>query len=110
MPKYLEDFREGEIWRSGSIIVGEEEMIAYAKLYDPQPIHVDPIAAKSGPFGGIIASGWQVAAVSMRLFIEGGGHGDAPIVGLGVDDLRWKQAVRPGDTLHATREVVEVRR
>lgn len=110
MAKYLEDFREGEVWQSGSIVIGEDEMIAYAKANDPQPIHVDPDAAKNGPFGGIIASGWQIAALSMRLFIESGGHGDSPIVGIGIDELRWKQAVRPGDTLRTTREIVEVRR
>lgn len=110
MPKYLEDFREGEVWQSGSIVIGEEEMIAYAKANDPQPIHVDPITAKNGPFGGIIASGWQIAALSMRLFVEAGGHGDAPIVGIGIDELRWKQVVRPGDALRTTREIVEVRR
>src|SRR5262245_57316526 len=110
MAKYLEDFREGEVWQSGSIVLGEDEMIAYAKANDPQPIHVDPDAAKDGPFGGIIASGWQIAALSMRLFVEAGGYGDAPIVGIGIDELRWKQVVRAGDTLGSTREIVEVRR
>ena len=108
MAKYLEDFREGEVWQSGSIVIGEEEMIAYAKANDPQPIHVDPDAARNGPFGGIIASGWQVAALSMRLFVEAGGHGDSPIVGIGIDELRWKQVVRPGDALRTTREIVEI--
>jgi acyl dehydratase len=110
MVKYLEDFREGEVWQSGSIVIGEDEIISYAKANDPQPIHVDPDAAKDGPFGGIIASGWQIAALSMRLFVEAGGHGDSPIVGIGIDELRWKQVVRPGDTLRATREIVDVRR
>ena len=110
MVKFLEDFREGEVWQSRPIVLGEGEMIAYAKANDPQPIHVDPNAAKDGPFGGIIASGWQIAALSMRLFIKAGGHGDAPIVGIGIDELRWKQVVRPGDALRATREIVEVRR
>jgi acyl dehydratase len=110
MVKYLEDFREGEIWRSGSIVIGEEEMVAYAKANDPQPIHVDPEAAKSGPFGGIIASGWQIAALSMQLFVQAGGHGDVPIVGIGIDELRWRRVVRPGDCLRTIREIVEIRR
>jgi len=110
MTKYLEDFREGEVWQSGPIVIGEDELIAYARANDPQPIHVDPDAARNGPFGGIIASGWQIAALSMRLFVEAGGHGDAPIVGIGIDELRWRQVVRPGDALRTTREIVEVRR
>jgi acyl dehydratase len=110
MARYLEDFREGEVWQSKSIVLGEDDMIAYARANDPQAMHVDPVAAKNGPFGGIIASGWQIAALSMRLFIEAGGHGDSPIVGIGIDELRWKQVVRPGDTLRSTREIVEVRR
>lgn len=110
MARYLEDFREGEIWQSGTVVLGEDEMIAYARANDPQPFHVDSEAAKKGPFGGIIASGWQIAALSMRLFIEAGGHGDSPIVGIGIDELRWKQVVRPGDTLRSTREIVEVKR
>jgi acyl dehydratase len=110
MARYLEDFREGEVWQSGSIVMSEDEMVAYARVNDPQPIHVDPAAARTGPFGGIIASGWQIAALSMRLFVEAGGYGDTPIVGLGIDELRWKQVVRPGDVLRCTREIVEVRR
>jgi acyl dehydratase len=110
MTKYLEDFREGDIWRSAPVVIGEDEMIAYARANDPQAIHIDPDAAGKGPFGGIIASGWQIAALSMRLFVEAGGHGDAPIIGIGVDELRWKQEVRPGDTLRTSREIIEVRR
>lgn len=110
MPRYLEDFRAGEMWESGSVVIREEEMVAYARANDPQPFHVDPAAAARGPFGGLIASGWQVAALSMRLFLEAGGHGDTPIVGIGIDELRWKQVVRPGDALRTTREIVEVSR
>ena len=110
MTKYLEDFREGEIWASGSVVIGENEIVAYARTHDPQPIHMDPEAATKGPFGGIIASGWHIAALSMKLFVQAGGHGDAPIVGIGIDELRWKQVVRPGDRLRTTREIVEVRR
>ncbi|MEP9375213.1 MaoC family dehydratase [Aquabacter sp. CN5-332] len=110
MTKYLEDFHEGDVWHSGTMTIGEAEMIAYATANDPQPIHIDPVAAKSGPFGEIIASGWQIAALSMRLFLEAGGYGDAPIVGIGIDELRWKQVVRPGDVLRTAREIVEARR
>jgi acyl dehydratase len=110
MAKYLEDIREGEIWQSRPIVIEEDEMVVYAKANDPQPIHVDPNAARNGPFGGIIASGWQIAALSMKLFVEAGSHGDAPIVGIGIDELRWKQVVRPGDALRTVREIVEVRR
>lgn len=110
MARYLEDFREGEIWRSGTVVIGEDEIIAYARANDPQSIHTDPEAARNGPFGGVIASGWQIAALSMRLFMQAGGHGDSPIVGIGIDELRWRQVVRPGDCLRSIREIVEVRR
>jgi acyl dehydratase len=110
MGKYLEDFHEGEIWESGSVVITEDEIVAYARTHDPQPIHMDPEAAKDGPFGGVIASGWHIAAFSLQLFIRAGGNGDAAIVGIGVDELRWRQVVRPGDALRTTREIVEVRR
>lgn len=108
--RFLEDFVIGETWISPAIILTEQDIVAFAQVNDPQPMHTDPAAAAAGRFGGLIASGWQVAALSMRLFIQSGGYGDTPIVGMGVDELRWKKPVRPGDSLHVTREVVDAQR
>ena len=107
--KFFEDFAIGHSWTSREVVLSEAEIIAYAKVNDPQPMHTDPIAAAAGRFGGLIASGWQVAALSMRLFIEEGGYGDTPVVGMGVDELRWKKPVRAGDRLHVVREIVDLR-
>ena len=107
--KYFEDFAIGETWTSREIVLTEADIIAFAQANDPQPMHTDPAAAASGRFGGLIASGWQVAALSMRLFIEAGAYGDTPVVGVGVDELRWKKPVRPGDRLHVRREIVDLR-
>ena len=107
--KYFEDFAIGETWTSREIVLTEADIIAFAQANDPQPMHTDPAAAASGRFGGLIASGWQVAALSMRLFIEAGAYGDTPVVGMGVDELRWKKPVRPGDRLHVRREIVDLR-
>ncbi|MEO4045132.1 MaoC family dehydratase [Hoeflea sp. CAU 1731] len=108
--RLFEDFEVGETWTSRTEAITEEDIIAFAKVNDPQPIHTDPAAAAKGRFGTVIASGWQIAALSLRLFIEDGGYGDTPMVGLGVDELRWRQVVKPGDVLQVTREVVETRR
>jgi acyl dehydratase len=110
MPRYLEDFEIGETWTSRPFEMTEDHIVTYARQYDPQPIHTDPERAAQGRFGGVIASGWQVAALSMRLFVESGGYGDTPMVGLGIDELRWRKPVRPGDVLTVTREVVGVER
>jgi len=110
MPRYLEDFIIGETWTSSPVEVTQDEIVAFARLYDPQPMHTDPEKAAASRFGGVIASGWQVASLSMRLFIEGGGHQGTPAVGLGVDELRWRRPVRPGDRLTVTREVVGIER
>lgn len=106
----LEDFIIGESWTSDPVTLSEAEIIAFAKANDPQPMHVDTDAAAQGRFGGLIASGWQVAALSMRLFIAAGGYGDTPVIGLGVDELRWRAPVRPGDRLHVVREIIAVTR
>ena len=97
MPRFLEDFKIGETWISKTIELTEEMIVSYARQYDPQPMHTDPEKAAAGRFGGVIASGWQVAALAMKLFIESGGYGDTPVVGLGVDELRWRKPARPGD-------------
>lgn len=108
MKRYFEDFEVGQSWESGSITLSEDEIIRFASEYDPQPMHTDPQAATQGRFGGLIASGWQVAAISMKLFVESGGYGETPMVGMGIDELRWRKPVRPGDRLRVVREVAEL--
>ncbi|WP_332719469.1 MaoC family dehydratase [Pelagibacterium mangrovi] len=106
----FEDFVVGERWESGPATLSEADIIAFGRANDPQPIHCDPVAASNGRFGGLIASGWQVTTLAMRLFVESGGYGDTPVVGMGIDELRWRRPVRPGDRLRVVREVVEARR
>lgn len=108
--RYLEDFQVGERWTSAPTVISEAEIIAFGLANDPQPMHTDPEAARSGPFGGLVASGWQIAALSMRLFVQAGGYGKTPVVGMGIDELRWRKAVRPGDTLTVERELVDIAR
>lgn len=110
MRRYFEDFQIGEIWQSKTVTLSETDIVDYAKVYDPQPMHTDPSRAAEGPFGTVIASGWQIAALSMRLFIESGGYGATPVVGMGIDSLRWRRPVRPGDSLQVTREVIATER
>jgi acyl dehydratase len=110
MPRHFEDFSIGETWTSRTVVLTEDDIVRYARENDPQPIHTDPEAAAAGRFGTVIASGWQIAALSMRLFIEAGGYGDTPVVGMGIDELRWRRPVRPGDTLQVTREVIATER
>lgn len=107
-PRYLEDFQVGERWVSSPTTIAEEEMVAYGLANDPQTMHTNPELAKSGPFGGLIASGWQIAALSMRVFVQSGGYGKTPVIGMGIDELRWRKPVRPGDILTVEREVVEI--
>ena len=106
----FEDFRLGETWKSVPTPLSAEEIIAYGLANDPQPMHTDPVRAAAGPFGALVASGWQIAALSMRVFVQAGGYGATPVVGLGIDELRWQKPVRAGDVLTVTREVVELRR
>jgi acyl dehydratase len=108
--RYLEDFEIGETWQSRPVTVSAEEIVAFGRNYDPQPMHTDASSAAHGPFGGLIASGWMIAALSVRVFVESGGYGATPVVGLGVDELRWQQPVKPGDVLTVFRVVEELRR
>jgi acyl dehydratase len=108
--RYFEDYPPGLVVDCGTFTISEAELIEFAREYDPQPFHVDPAAAKDGPYGGLIASGWQTTAKLMRLLVE---HFVSPESGLGapgVDELRWPRPVRPGDTLHARATVLEARR
>ena len=108
--RYFEDFVLGEAWESTPKLLSADEITAFGRDYDPQPMHTDAERAADGPFGGLVASGWQIAAISMREFVLAGGHGKTPAVGLGVDELRWMAPARAGDMLTVRREAIELRR
>jgi acyl dehydratase len=107
-PRYLEDLELGERWVSEPVTFTEEDIVGFARAYDPQPMHMDAEQAASGPFKGLIASGWHVAALAMRLSVQSRMFGGTPIVGAGVDELRWLQPVRPGDSLTLERTFVAI--
>jgi acyl dehydratase len=106
---YFDDFNIGDRYEGGSHTVTREEILAFAKAWDPQPFHLDDKAAKKSPFGTLVASGWHTAAISMKLVVESGVLKATGVLGVGVDELRWPKPVYPGDTLRLTVEVVEKR-
>jgi acyl dehydratase len=108
--RYFEDYVPGATYDCGSISVSEAEIASFAKQFDPQPFHVDSGAAASGPFGGLIASGWHTTALVMRQLVESYLSAEASLGSPGVDELRWPYPVRPGDTLRVRATVVEARR
>ena len=105
--RYFEDFQVGDIFDLGSTTVTEEEIISFARQFDPQPFHTDPVLARDSIFGGLVASGWHTTAMFMRLFFDGLLHETASIASPGVDDVRWLKPVRPGDVLRARFTVIE---
>ncbi len=107
--RYLEDFSVGDRFPTGSLTVAEEAITAFAEQYDPQVFHLDREAAAQSLFGELVASGWQTAAMTMRLMVDSRFAGATPLIGLGVEGLKWPRPVRPGDTLSATVEVLEIR-
>jgi acyl dehydratase len=107
--RYYEDYIPGYTVDCGSFSVSEADIIAFAREYDPQPFHVDPEAAAAGPFGGLIASGWQTTALMMRQIVENFISPESSLGAAGVDEIRWPLPVRPGDTLHVRMLVQETR-
>jgi acyl dehydratase len=108
--RFLEDFTAGQVIASGEEYeITPERIHAFASEYDPQPIHLDPAAAAASIFGGIIASGWHSLSVTMRLIVRSNIFGGAPVVGVGVDNLRVLEPVRAGDRLTARAEVLGTR-
>jgi len=107
--RYLEDFAVGQTFRSGQLRIGKERIKTFAADFDPQPFHLDEEAARDTIFGGLAASGWHTAAVTMRLLVESDLKPAGGIVGAGFDEFRWPRPVRPGDELRVESEVLEVR-
>ncbi len=107
----LEDIAVGDVARFGSYRVEREEVLAFAKAYDPQPFHLSEEAAAATHFGRLSASGWHTASMAMAMIVA---HfretGFQSLGSPGVDELRWLKPVYPGDTLHCETEVLETRR
>jgi len=108
--RYFEDYAPGTTAECGIVSIDEASMITFAKEFDPQPFHADPAAAASGPYRGLIASGWHTAALVMRLLVENYLSAEASLGSPGLDEIRWPYPVRPGDTLRVRAAVVEARR
>ena len=108
--RYFEDFVVGQVHKpSGRVRVEKDEIIAFAKQFDPQPFHLDEEAARKSIFGRLVASGWHTAALTMRLIAGSEYRAATGTIGLGFDDLRWPIPVRPGDELRIESEVLEMR-
>ena len=108
--RYFEDYVPGSVHEFGSITVEQDEVIAFARRFDPQAFHMDPELAKNTIFGGLIASGWHTAGLMMRLFADHYLSKVASLGSPGIDELRWKVPVRPGDELSIRVTVLEAKR
>ena len=104
----FEDLKVGDLFNTAEQLVTAEEIVAFARQYDPQPFHTDAEAAKTSLFGQLVASGWHTAAISMNLMVRGEMPLNGGVIGHTVDALRWPRPVKPGDRLRVVMEVVEL--
>lgn len=105
---YLDDLKVGQRFASGTHLVAVSEILAFARQFDPQPFHLDADAARGTLFGGLAASGWHTAAITMRLQVESGLPLMGGIVGAG-GEFAWPNPTRPGDVLRVETEVLEIK-
>ncbi len=108
MVEWFEDLAIGMRFKSAERVVTREDIKRFAAEFDPQPFHLDEAAAEKTALRGLAASGWHTAAIAMRLVTDLRPFGPNPLLGIGVDELRWLAPVRPGDVLHIEGEVVEL--
>jgi acyl dehydratase len=108
--RYFEDYVPGTVHEFGMISVDEPEIVEFARRFDPQFIHIDEKRAKSGPYAGLIASGWHTTGLMMRLYADHFLSSVASLGGPGVDELRWLKPVRPGDELRMRVTVLDKKR
>ena len=104
---YLDDLHVGQRFVSGTHAIDADQIKAFAREFDPQPFHLDEDVAKDAFFGGLAASGWHVAAVTMKLLVTGGAPIAGGIVGAG-GEIAWPKPTRPGYVLQVTSEVMEI--
>ena len=108
MIEWFDDLAVGMRFTSSEKAITREDIKRFASEFDPQPFHLDEAAAERTVLRGLAASGWHTAAIAMRLAVEVRPFGPHPMLGLGVDELRWLAPVRPGDVLHLEGQVIEV--
>lgn len=106
---YFEDLAVGQRFRSDGHPIDDASIKTFAAAYDPQPFHLDEVAARETLFGGLAASGWQTAAVTMRLLVTGEMTLAGGLIGAGIEELRWPKPVRPGDVLAVESEILDLR-
>jgi acyl dehydratase len=107
--RFFEDYLPGHVYEFGAITVSEREIIDFARRYDPQYFHVDPVKAAASEFGGIIASGWQTIGFAMRLYVDHYLSHVASLASPGVDEIRWPNPMRPGDTIRIRVTILDAR-
>jgi len=107
--RFWEDFKVGEVEQIGGKKVERDEVIDFARQFDPQPFHVDEAAAKQSMYGGLIASGWHTCSMVMRMMCDAYLLQSASVGSPGIDNLKWLKPVRPGDTIRARRTTLESR-
>lgn len=107
--RYFEDFAPGMVLEFGDRLITAEEIVAFAREYDPQPFHLDEAAGRQTHFGGLVASGWQTCGIMMRLMVDHYLHPETSLGSPGLDELRWLRPVRPGDRLRVRLEVLETK-
>ncbi|OII66219.1 hypothetical protein BJP40_13930 [Streptomyces sp. CC53] len=105
--RHFEDFPEGAEYALGTARLTEQDIVEYARAFDPMPFHLDPEAARLSPFGGLVASGWHTGAVVTGLFVRALLADSSCQGSYGMDEVRFLAPVRPGDTLHGTAAVEE---
>ncbi|HEY4097269.1 MAG TPA: MaoC/PaaZ C-terminal domain-containing protein [Baekduia sp.] len=108
MPElFFEDFTAGRVFELGERTLTEADILDFARVWDPQPFHVDPAAEACAPFDGVIASGWQTVCLWMRMYVDAVLSRAAMLAAPGVEDIRWLAPVRPGMRLHGRTTIVE---
>ena len=106
---FFEDYQEDTVIEMGPVYVEEDELIEFAIRYDPQPMHIDPEAAKAGPYKGLIASGWYTCALVMRELVNNYFSPSSSLGSPGIDELQWLRPVRPGDRLTVRATILETK-
>ncbi|QDO97272.1 MaoC family dehydratase [Ferrovibrio terrae] len=107
--RWFEDYTVGEVIRADGVTISEAEILSFAFTYDPQPFHLDKLAAEQSPYKGLIASGWQTGLLGFRMLLQAGLLGKGSMGSPGLDEIRWAMPVRPGDTLFGRASIEDKR-